>query len=87
MMAPKARYLDARFGPALKKTFGSALAAFIDKEFPHMGGPMVVDLFVQRLETMVREFFPPTSCLKMGQILWFACCGQGRKTFIWENHG
>jgi len=81
MMAPKSRYLDARFGPALKKTFGSALAAFIHKEFPHMGGPIVVDLFVQRLEAMVRKFFPPTSCLNMGQILWFAVAKEEKPSY------
>ncbi len=86
MMAPKARYLEARFGPALKKTFGSALATFIHKEFPHMGGPIVVDLFVQRLETMVREFFPSYKLPQDGTNP-VVCRGQGRKTLLWQNHG
>lgn len=81
MMASNSRHLDACFGPALKKTFSSALAAFIHKEFPHMGGPIVVDLFVERLEAMVREFFPPTSFLKMGQILWFAVAKEEKPSY------
>lgn len=71
-MAPAAQHAQACFGPTLKKTFPSALAAFIQTEFPHMGGPIVVDLFVQKVEQMVSRFFPPTSFLKMGQVLWFA---------------
>ena len=46
-----------------------------------MGGPLVVDLFVKRLEEMVREFFPPTSFLKMGQILWFAVAKEEKPSY------
>lgn len=71
-MAAKSPYVRASYGPALHKTFRSTLSSFIQREFPQMGGPMIVDLFVDRLETMVKEFFPPVRYLKMGQILWFA---------------
>ncbi len=72
MMASNTQYLSASYGPALQKSFRSTVASFIQTEFPQMGGPMIVDLFVDRLESMIKEFFPPTRYLKMGQILWFA---------------
>ncbi len=72
MMASGSPYRETLYGPMLHKTFRSAVASFIQREFPQMGGPMIVDLFVDRLESMVKAFFPPISYLKMGQILWFA---------------
>lgn len=72
MRASMDQDLSIRYGRALEKTFRSALSSFVQKEFPQLGGPLIVDLFVERLETMIKEFFPPTSCLKMGQLLWFA---------------
>jgi len=68
------------YSPCLKKTFKSALAAFIEKEFPHMGGPLVVDLFVDKVQSMADDFFPRTERLRMGQILWFAVARE-------EQHG
>lgn len=71
-MASANPYRKKLYGPLLDKTFRSAVASFIQREFPQMGGPMIVDLFADRLESIVKAFFPPVSHLHMGQILWFA---------------
>lgn len=71
-MKSPAAYPAAIYSSTLKKTFKSALAAFIEREFPQMGGPLVVDLFVSEMDLLINEFFPPTKHFKMGQILWFA---------------
>lgn len=72
MMTSGNLYREKLYGPLLHKTFRSAVVSFIQREFPQIGGPMIVDLFVDRLESIVKAFFPPTNHLKMGQILWFA---------------
>lgn len=72
MDSKRTEHLREAYGPTLRKNFRSSLSAFIQTEFPQMGGPMIVELFVDRVEAMVKEFFPPPSYLKMGQVLWFA---------------
>ena len=68
----KTDYLDAIYSPVEKKTFRSALMHFLLHEFPHMGGPMIMELFVNKVEKLMEEFCPPLNRLKMGQLLWFA---------------
>jgi hypothetical protein len=79
MSDPGAHVADL-YGPCLRKTFKSALAAFIEKEFPQMGGPLVINLFVDKVQSMADDFFPRTEHLRMGQILWFAVAKE-------EQHG
>lgn len=68
----KRNYLDAVYGPVEKKTFRSVLLQFLSREFPQMGGPMILELFADRMERLIEEFYPPTQHMKMGQLLWFA---------------
>lgn len=65
-------YRQVNYGPTEKKTFRSALMNFMQKEFPQMGGPMIMELFIDKLESLIEQFYPPAKHLKMGQILWFA---------------
>jgi len=71
MRDPKTHLADT-YSPCLSKTFSSALAAFMEKEFPQIGGPLVINLFVDKVQAMIDDFFPRTDRLRMGQILWFA---------------
>lgn len=64
--------LDNIYGPVEKKTFRSLLMQFLQTEFPHMGGPMIMELFIDKVEGLIEQFYPPSKRLKMGQILWFA---------------
>ena len=68
----KRDYLEAAYSPVEKKTFRSALMHFLTGEFPHIGGPMIMELFIDKMERLIEEFYPPVQRLKMGQILWFA---------------
>lgn len=60
------------YGPYLEKTFENAVADFVSREFPHLGGPRVVELFVKELKEIVEAYYPAVSHMQMGQVLWFA---------------
>lgn len=56
----------------MDKTFETIVSRFISTEFPRLGGPKVIDLFVKELKLLVEQYYPPITNLKMGQILWYA---------------
>jgi len=60
------------YAPLAHKDFASALRSLITKEFPHIGGPLVVDLFIEQIKEMIEKYYPPRERLRMGQLLWFA---------------
>jgi hypothetical protein len=60
------------YRPLLDKTFESAIFNFILTEFPKLGGPKVIELFVKELKSIVDQYYPPITNFKMGQMLWFA---------------
>lgn len=60
------------YGPLLAKTFENAVSCVISAEFPRLGGPKVVELFVEELKAIVERYYPPITNLRMGQMLWFA---------------
>jgi hypothetical protein len=64
--------MQSVYGPLLDKTFENVLSNFILTEFPRLGGPKVIELFVKELKSMVDQYYPPITNLKMGQMLWFA---------------
>jgi hypothetical protein len=64
-----------------KKSFRSVLKQFLLMEFPHLGGPMIVDLFVDKVQRLIDEYHPLSSRLKMGQILWFAVAKDDKPTY------
>ena len=53
------------------KTFETAVSNLISTEFPRIGGPKVIELFAKELKTIVEEYYPPITNLRMGQMLWF----------------
>jgi len=77
----KKDHLDALYNPVEKKTFRSALMQFLLDEFPHIGGPMIMELFVDRVEKLIEDFYPPTKRLKMGQLLWFAVAKEEKPSY------
>jgi len=60
------------YAPLLDKTFETAVSGFILAEFPKLGGPKVVGLLVKELKSIVEQYYPPLTNLRMGQMLWFA---------------
>lgn len=77
----KTDYRQAIYSPVENKTFRSALINFLQKEFPQMGGPMIMELFSDKLETLIEQFYPPAKHLKMGQILWFAVAKDDKPSY------
>ena len=60
------------YAPLLDKTFETAVSSFISAEFPKLGGPKVIGLLVKELKSIVDQYYPPITNLRMGQMLWFA---------------
>ena len=60
------------YAPLCDKTFETAVSNLISTEFPRIGGPKVIELFAKELKTIVEEYYPPITNLRMGQMLWFA---------------
>ncbi len=58
------------YSPQTFKSFGGALFAFLEKEFPQVAGGLTRQMLVAQIEKMVSEFFPSTSHLAAGQTKW-----------------
>jgi hypothetical protein len=73
------------YGPLLDKTFETVISNFILTEFPRLGGPKVIELFVKELKTIIEQYYPPITNLKMGQMLWFAVA-KDEKKWVWQKY-
>jgi len=60
----------AAFGPVQYKTFAGALDAFLRRELPQLAGTLSRRALTQGLVEMVHQFYPETTHLRPGQILW-----------------
>ncbi len=60
------------YGPLEQKTFKNALLQFFTREFPQVGGEMIIELVIDKIEKLIDLYYPKTERLSMGQILWFA---------------
>jgi hypothetical protein len=61
-----------------RKTFHSALAHFLQTEFPAVFGPAVTQLFAERVDALYEQFHPPRSRLTFGQVVWVAVAASHR---------
>jgi len=52
-----------------RKTFRVSLAAELKKQVPPLG-ELTADRLARHLETLFHNFYPPTSRIRLGQILW-----------------
>ena len=60
------------YGPQLAKTFPNALSTLLAREFPHLGGPKVRELFVGEVTRLVETYYRARDIVRPGQLLWFA---------------
>lgn len=60
------------YRPMMGKSFEAALTQFVTREFPFLQGTMVVSLFVKELRKLIDAYYPPTSYLRPGQMIWLA---------------
>jgi hypothetical protein len=63
---------QAVYTPQQHKSFSSALSVFLENECPQLGGMRTRQVLVQAIDDMRRLFFPNTSHLQPGQIVWTA---------------
>ena len=60
----------ATFCPQAHKTFEGALEAFFATECPQLGGFRTRQVLVKSILDMVHQFYPETSHMRPGQIVW-----------------
>lgn len=72
MMRHQDSYREAQYRPQAAKTLRQTLIRFIQREFPRLGGPWVIELFVDKLLELVDTYRIARDRLKPGQTVWQA---------------
>jgi hypothetical protein len=72
MIPTKEHHREAQYRPQAAKTLRQSLIRFITREFPRLGGPWVIELFVDKLLELVDSYRMARDRLKPGQTLWQA---------------
>ena len=72
MIETKDHHREAQYRPQAAKTLRQALITFITREFPRLGGPWVIELFVDKLLELVDDYRVARDRLKPGQTVWQA---------------
>jgi hypothetical protein len=70
MIRPKEHHREAQYRPQAGKTLRQALIRFITREFPRLGGPWVIRLFVDKLLELADTYRMARDRLTPGQTLW-----------------
>lgn len=60
------------FAPMEQKTFHNVIKNFFRNNCPSIGGGYTLDFIIKELSTIIEQYYPPLTHLKMGQMLWFA---------------
>jgi hypothetical protein len=63
------------------KTFESALDVFFAREFPQVGGELVRPLIVNEIKKRVEQYYPLTSRMKMGQVMWVGVAKEEKQSY------
>jgi hypothetical protein len=69
-MKEKEHYRESCYRPLSAKTLRVALKSFIRREFPRLGGPWVIDKFVDKLLEIVDQYRFFHGKLIPGQVVW-----------------
>lgn len=72
MIQSSTPYREVIYRPQAAKTLRQTLIRFISREFPRLGGPWVIELFVDKLLTLVDTYRIERGRLKPGQTIWQA---------------
>jgi hypothetical protein len=72
MIQPQTPYREAVYRPQAAKTLRQTLIRFIQREFPRLGGPWVIELFVDKLLELVDTYRIERGRLEPGQTVWQA---------------
>jgi Protein of unknown function (DUF1670) len=63
---------ETQYRPQAGKTLREAMRNFIRREFPRLGGPWVIEMFVDKLLQLVDRYHIERDKLQPGQTLWSA---------------
>lgn len=66
------------YSPQRAKCFRTAVANFLKEEFPRLGGPKVIDLFLDELTKIVDWFHPKAENLRPGELPWVGVAKEDR---------
>jgi hypothetical protein len=69
-MSTKISNAESTYTPQYYKNFAGALFNFFEQECPQIGGSLTRKTLVQSIVTMVNNFYPETTHLRPGQIMW-----------------
>ncbi len=61
---------ETQYRPQAGKTLRAVLRAFIAREFPRLGGPWVIQMFVDRVLQLVDKYQVDRDTLQPGQVVW-----------------
>jgi hypothetical protein len=61
---------ETQYRPQAGKTLREAMRNFIRREFPRLGGPWVIEMFVDKLLHLVERYHIERDKLQPGQTLW-----------------
>jgi hypothetical protein len=61
---------ETQYRPQAGKTLREAMRNFIRREFPRLGGPWVIEMFVDKLLQVVERYHIERDKLQPGQTLW-----------------
>lgn len=89
MIRPRQHFRAVQHRPLAAKTLRQALIRFISREFPRLGGPWLVELFVDKLLGLVDTHYVSRQRLQPGQLLWLAVAADerpGYKSMRWTRH-
>jgi hypothetical protein len=88
MIRPKLSDRETQYRPQAGKTLRQALIHFITREFPRLGGPWVIELFVDKLLQVVDSYRWTRDRLTPGQTVWPAVAvdeSPGYRKSIWAT--
>ena len=88
MIRPKLSDRETQYRPQAGKTLHQALIHFITREFPRLGGPWVIELFVDKLLQVVDSYRWARDRLAPGQTVWPAVAvdeSPGYRKSIWAT--
>lgn len=72
MIRPDPSWREELYGPQEAKNFRNVLTQFILREFPRLGGPWVVNHFVDKLMALFDTHHLQRERVQPGQIVWMA---------------
>ena len=71
-MIPTTTHEQKHYRSARERFLEPALLKFVEREFPQIGGPFVIKLFVEKILEQIDQIAPLKDRIKPGQIVWNA---------------